>query len=100
MKKALRYLLIILAIIVVAAGIFAAFVAIRGIPGYEAEKIDLKVTSTPERIERGRQLSAMLCNDCHMDPNTNKLTGRKMDEIGQFGSVYSKNITKHPESGI
>lgn len=100
MKKALRYLLIILAIIVGLAGIFAAFVAIRGIPGHEAEKLDLKVTSTPERIERGRQLSAMLCNDCHMDPNTGKLTGRKMDEINQFGSVYSKNITKHPENGI
>jgi len=100
MKKALRYLLIILAIIVGLAGIFAAFVAIRGIPAHEAEKIDLKVTSTPERIEKGRQLSAMLCNDCHMDPNTGKLTGRKMDEIAQFGSVYSKNITKHPENGI
>src|SRR5688500_8234532 len=100
MKKALRYLLTILAIIVGLAGIFAAFVAIKGIPTHEAAKIDLKVTSTPERIEKGRQLSAMLCNDCHMDPNTGKLTGRKMDEIKQFGSVYSKNITKHAENGI
>ena len=47
MKKALRYLLIIIAIIVGLAGIFAAFVAIRGIPAHEAEKIDLQVTSTP-----------------------------------------------------
>jgi hypothetical protein len=72
MKKALRYLLVILGILLAAAGIFAAFVAIRGIPGYKAEHIDLKISTTPERIERGKQLSAMLCNNCHMDRNTNK----------------------------
>jgi mono/diheme cytochrome c family protein len=100
MKKLLRYLLIILGIIVVLAGGFAAFVAIRGIPDYTPEKFSLQVVSTPERVERGRQLSAMVCNDCHMGPNTGKLTGRKMDEISQFGAVYSKNITQDPEHGI
>ena len=100
MKKALRYLLVIIGILLLAVGAFAAFVAIRGIPDYKAEKVDLKVSVTPERIERGRQLSAMLCNDCHMNRNTNKLTGRKMDEVKQFGAVYSKNITKDPEHGI
>ena len=100
MKKASRYLLIIIAVLLVAIGGFAAFVAIRGIPSYKAETVSLKVSSSPERIERGRQLSAMLCNDCHMDPNTDKLTGRKMDEVKQFGAVYSKNITKDPEHGI
>jgi len=100
MKKALRYLLYTLAVIIVLAGGFAAFVAIRGIPTYTAEKFDVKIAITPERVERGRQLSAMLCNDCHMNPNTNKLTGRKMDEISQFGSVYSRNITQDPDHGI
>lgn len=100
MKKALRYLLIILGIIVVAAGLFAAFIAIRGIPNYDAEQLDVKVSITPERIERGRQLTAMICSDCHMDRNTNKLTGTRMDEVKTFGTVYSKNITKHTENGI
>ena len=100
MKKALRYLLYILGIIILLVGGFAAFVAIRGIPDYTAEKFDLKVHVTDERIEKGRQLSAMLCNGCHMDPNTNKLTGRKMDEVGQFGAVYSKNITQSADHGI
>lgn len=100
MKKAFRYLLILIGIILIAAGAFAGFVAFRGIPNYKAENINLKVVSTPQRIERGRQLSAMLCNDCHMDPNTNKLTGRRMDEISQFGAVYSRNITQDPEYGI
>lgn len=100
MKKAVRYLLIVIGIIAILVGGFAAFVAIRGIPHYTAEQFDLTVTSTPERIERGRQLSTMLCNDCHMDPNTGKLTGRKMSEVSQFGDVYSRNITKDPEYGI
>lgn len=100
MKKLFRYLLVILGILVILVGGFAAFIAIKGIPKYTAENFNLKVTSTPERVERGRQLSAMLCNDCHMNPNTGKLTGRKMDEIPQFGAVYSRNITNDAEHGI
>jgi len=100
MKKALRYLLIVIGIIVVLVGGFAAFVSFRGIPKYTPENFSLKVTSSPQRVERGRQLSSMLCNDCHMNANTGKLTGRKMDEISQFGAVYSRNITKDREHGI
>jgi mono/diheme cytochrome c family protein len=100
MKKAFRYLLIIIGIVVVLAGCFAAFIAIRGVPTYKAQTIDLKVTATPELVSRGRQLSSMLCNDCHMNSNTGKLTGRKMDEINQFGEIISRNITQDPDHGI
>ena len=100
MKKALRYLLIFLGVIVVLAGCFAAFIAFRGIPDYEPQTFALTVQSSPERIERGRQLSSMLCNDCHMGANTGKLTGRKMDEVSSFRTLYSKNITQDPENGI
>lgn len=100
MKKALRYLLIIIGILVVIVGSFAAYIAIKGIPKYTAEKFQLKVTSSPQRIEKGRQLSAMLCNDCHMNLNTGKLTGRKFDEVPQFGEIYSRNITNDPVHGI
>ena len=100
MKKVLRYLLIVIAILVILVGGFAAFIAIRSIPRYTAENLNLKVISTPERVEKGRQLSAMLCNDCHMNQNTGKLTGRKMDEVPQFGAVYSRNITNDPEHGV
>ena len=100
MKKLLRYLLIFIAIIVVLVGGAAAFIALRGIPDYKPEAYAFKVSPTPERIERGRQLSTMLCNDCHMSPNTGKLTGRQMDEVPQFGTVYAKNITQHPDQGI
>ncbi len=100
MKKALRYLLFVVGIIAALAGGFAAFVAFRGVPSYKAETVNLKVEPTPVRIEKGQKLAAMLCSGCHMDPNTGKLTGRRMDEAPQFGAVYSKNITQHPEYGI
>ncbi len=100
MKKALRYLLIVVGIIAVCTAGFAAFVAFRGIPSYEAKTLELKVEATPARIQKGQQLSAMLCNHCHLDPNTGALTGRRMNEAPQFGAIYSKNITAHPEHGI
>jgi mono/diheme cytochrome c family protein len=100
MKKVLRYLLIVIGVLVILVGGFAAFIAVKGIPKYTAENLDLKVTSTPDRIERGKQLSAMLCNDCHLNPNTGRLTGREMDEVSQFGTVHSRNITNDPEHGI
>lgn len=100
MKKIFRYLLFGLGGIIVIVGGLASFVAVRGIPSYTAQKIDLKVEANPETVNRGRQLSRMLCNDCHYDQNTNKLTGRKMDEVPMFGEVYSKNITQDPDQGI
>ncbi|MFI5187607.1 MAG: c-type cytochrome [Chitinophagales bacterium] len=100
MKKFLRWLLIIVIIIIVLIGGFAAFIAIRGIPHYKAEQISLKVESTPQRVARGQVLVSLLCRTCHFDPNTHKLTGRKLDEVPQFGEVYSKNITQDPVYGI
>lgn len=100
MRKVLRYFLILLGLVAVAAGGFAAFVAIRGIPKYKAEKIELKIEATPARLAQGKKLASMLCASCHMDPKTAKLTGKKMDEAAQFGEIYSKNITQHPQYGI
>ncbi|MDB5253640.1 MAG: hypothetical protein JWP27_2809 [Flaviaesturariibacter sp.] len=100
MKKAIRYLALLLGIVLVAAGGFAAFVALRGIPSYKAQKLDLHVDATPTRLERGQKLASMLCASCHLDPNTGKLTGRQMEEAPQFGAIYSKNITAHKTAGI
>lgn len=100
MKKIFRYLLIFILVIVGLVGVFAAYVAFKGVPTYQPGNIALTVTSTPERVDRGRKLTAMLCNGCHMDYNTGKLTGSEMAEVAQFGKVYSKNITNHPDHGI
>jgi len=100
MKKAFRYLLIVLGVVVVLVGGAAAFVAIRGIPSFKPEVVELKIEATPERVAHGQKLASMLCNACHMDPNTGKLTGKKMDDAAVFGDIYSKNITQDPEYGI
>lgn len=100
MKKVFRFLLVFVLIVIGLVGVFAAFVAFRGVPDYTPQKLSLTVTATPERIETGRKLAAMLCYGCHMNPNTGKLTGREMSEVSQFGKVYSKNITNDPEHGI
>lgn len=100
MKKVFRYLLIIIGIFVLLAAGFAAFIAIRGIPHYKAEKINIAVESSPERIARGKKLASMLCFHCHFDQGTGKLTGRKMDEAPQFGEIYSRNITRSSGYGI
>ncbi|RYD87448.1 MAG: cytochrome c [Sphingobacteriales bacterium] len=84
----------------VAVGLFASFVAIRGIPSYSAEKIDLHVQPTEARVLQGQKLASMLCRNCHLDPNTNRFTGRRLAEAPQFGAIYSRNITSDKAHGI
>jgi len=100
MRKFFRRLLVILVVIIILVGAFAAFISMKGVPKYQAKTVALKIKTTPARVERGRQLSAMLCNDCHMNDKTQKLTGRRMAELPQFGTVYSRNITNDPVHGI
>jgi hypothetical protein len=100
MKKVLRYTLYLLAFVALVVVGFAAFIALRGIPTYTPKIVETKIDVTPERIAKGHKLSAMLCNACHMNANTNQLTGKLMNEVPQFGTIYSKNITSHPEYGI
>lgn len=100
MRKALRYLLIVICIVLVIIGGFAAFVAIRGIPHYTAGTVSLKVDATPARIAQGEKLASMLCRNCHLSENTGRFTGRRLDEAPQFGAIYSRNITHDPDFGI
>jgi cytochrome c2 len=100
MKKALRYLLILLGVVLTLVAGATAFIAIRGIPSQKAEHIELKVVPTPARLARGEQLASLLCKSCHLDPNTNRLTGKHLVDVPQFGDIYSRNITQDPEFGI
>ena len=43
MKKVFKVLLIILVVIVVLVGVMASYIALRSIPKYDVEKIDVKV---------------------------------------------------------
>lgn len=100
MKKILRYLLILIGIIVISLCGFAAFIAARGIPKYKAQTVEMKIEYTAQRVTKGLKLASMLCSNCHLDPATAKFTGRRMQEAGQFGDIYSKNITHHPDNNI
>ena len=101
MKKALKFLGYLVLIVIVSAGIFAAYVAVSGIPTYSPGRVRLKVEVTPAKVERGRKYASLLCMNCHLDPATGKLTGKRLtDTPASFGEAYSKNITRDKQYGI
>ncbi len=65
MRKIFKTILIIILSLIVLAGFAAAFVAIRGIPSYTPQKLQVKVEYTPQRLQNGVKLASMLCRNCH-----------------------------------
>lgn len=101
MKKLLKILGIVLGIAVLAVIVFVIYVSVRGTGSHEVNVPAIpNVEVTPARIERGERIASMLCNSCHLNPETGKLTGLFMKEVSQFGKIYAKNITKDSEIGI
>lgn len=101
MKKVLKGLGIGIASIMILVGGVLLYIGISDIPSYEVKKIEFEVKSTPEAIERGKNLTLMLCANCHLNGDTRKLTGVKMlDAPPEFGEIYSQNITQDKEYGI
>lgn len=101
MKKILKVVGIIILFVIVGIGGFASFIAIRGIPKYEVKMpVIPPVQSTPERVARGEKIASMLCFNCHMDNASQKLSGKYMFEIPEFGTINSRNITNDAEVGI
>ena len=101
MKRVLKFVGIILLVFVVLLIMTALFINYKGIPSYEVQKIDHRVVSTPESVERGKKLVMMLCANCHRDHKTGKLTGTRMlDAPAEFGVIYSQNITQDKKYGI
>ena len=101
MKKLLKILGIVLGIAVLAIIVFVIYVNVRGTGSHEVNVPAIpNVEVTPARIERGERIASMLCKNCHLNPETGKMTGRMLKEVPQFGKIYSRNITKDPEIGI
>ncbi len=99
MKKVFKILGILLGAIVSLALIGAAVIHFGGIPTYEVNAPDLKVTADSAMIAEGKRLSSMLCSKCHMAQN-GKLEGQLMPDLpAEFGKAWSLNITRHPEYG-
>jgi mono/diheme cytochrome c family protein len=101
MKKFLKILGIIVAIILLVGLAGFSFIEIRGIPTYEVQKINYTVQVTPERVARGKKIALLLCADCHRSNQTGKLTGRPMTEAPrEFGKIFTQNITQDKTYGI
>lgn len=97
MKKILKFLGVIVALILVAV----LFIHFRGIPSYEVVPIDHEVVTTPAQIKKGKKFVLTLCASCHMNQETGKLTGKQMLDIPtEFGSIFTPNITQDNEYGI
>ena len=101
MRKFLRILLIIVGVVVVLGLCGFVFIQVKGIPHYDVPKIEYKAEPTPERLERGKKLTLLLCANCHTNTATGLLTGEQMlDAPKEFGNVFSQNITQDKVHGI
>jgi mono/diheme cytochrome c family protein len=101
MKKALKWIGIVLAGLVILTGGAAAYFAVAPIPSYPVPRVEFTVDVTPERVARGKRTVEMMCAACHLDPGTEALTGKRMPDLPpQFGESWSLNITAHPVKGI
>ncbi len=101
MRTALKALAATSLLLLVLAGGYAAYVAATGIPRYAPQPLDVHLQTSPERVARGRKFARLLCVGCHMDPTTRQLTGKRIADLSpQYGTIYSKNITRDPDSGI
>jgi mono/diheme cytochrome c family protein len=107
MKKLLKALLFIVVGVLVLVSISSGYVYLF-LPDV-GKAPDLKVTITPERVERGKYIAmhVAVCVDCHstrdwsqfsgpITPGTEGKGGEKFSqEFGFPGTFYSKNITPH-----
>lgn len=100
MKKVFKWIGTIVLLLVVIITLGALYIGLSDIPAYEPVTSDFKADVTPERVMNGQRIASMLCVQCHAGED-GKLTGKLIKDIpAEFGKVYSKNITHHPEAGI
>lgn len=99
MKTFLRLLGLL---VLVVAGL-ALFVALRGIPRYDAPLVAAVPVpaSTPAQLVLGEKLVRASCAECHLNQQTERLSGQRLlDTPPEFGALYSANITQDPTHGI
>ena len=103
MKKLLRMGAVLLGIVLLLVIGAAAFVSTRGIPTY-APPVTTSVAAieaTPVRVALGEKLVLSSCADCHLNRETNTLSGQRLPDVPtEFGKIYSANITQDATHGI
>ncbi len=65
MRKLLRILSKLTALVVLLVGGLVGFVQFSGVPSYPRQAPELKIESTPERVARGRKIAAALIGSPH-----------------------------------
>lgn len=101
MKTVLRFLGVMVLFLLILGISGALYINTSGIPKYERKVPDVAVEITPERVAKGKRLAAMLCANCHMNPETGVFTGKAMTDVpSEFGTAYAPNITQDPTHGI
>jgi cytochrome c2 len=97
----LKWVAVMVAVLGASAGSLVIFIAVRGIPSYDHPAIQFRMQSTPEMVAHGRKLVRLLCMDCHFDPASRALTGKRMRDVpAKFGTIFAPNITQDATNGI
>lgn len=98
MKKALKITGIAVGAILLLLIAFALFINFKPMPTYEVMAPDIRIEADSLLIARGEHLAHLNCALCHTGED-GQWIGRLMEK-GAFGTIYSANITQHPEAGI
>ena len=101
MKKLLKVLGII--VLLLLAGLFIFYLSLKNsdIPSYPTANFNYTAKTDSAGLERGKRFVSMLCAGCHMNPETDLLTGKFMsDAPPEFGVINSPNITQDKTYGI
>ncbi len=98
MKRVFKWGGIALGCLLLLAIIFGLYVNFYPFKIYENHAPDLKVSLDSAKVAEGHRIAEFLCKQCHKSKD-GKLGGSLMED-GQFGKVFSSNITQHPSYGI
>ncbi len=104
MKRVLKILGILIGLLALGIGGFAAYIAWKGIPTYDVnippEVASMQVPRDSAYVERGAKIATLLCNECHRGAD-GKMTGKVLPDIPEeFGTLASYNITQDKVHGI
>lgn len=93
MRKVLKVVGILLAVLILAVVGLAAYVKFA-LPNV-GDAPDMKVESTPERLQRGEYLAhhVLMCADCHSTRNWNEFSGPPVPgTLGKGGDVFNEKM--------
>ena len=102
MKKFLKIIGIIIGIALLIVIGFVLYINIDGIPRYPDLVKDPGVTVQGDSamLANGERLASMLCVQCHLNSETNVISGASMPDAASFGTIHTANITKDEKYGI